>query len=54
MVLLDERSHHLAISSERANRRALILAHQATVAFDIRTQDRRQLALQHSNRLGEF
>src|SRR5207245_9684133 len=44
-MLLDQGGHHLAIGRERANRRLLILAHEATIALDIGTQDRCELPL---------
>jgi hypothetical protein len=43
-VLRDEGSHHLAVSSEGADRRFLILPHEAAVAFDIGAENGGELA----------
>ena len=48
MVLLDETSYHLAISLERANGGLFIIAHEATVAFDIGAEDGGEFALHTS------
>jgi hypothetical protein len=47
-VLRDEGSHHLTISYKGANSRLFILAHEATVAFNIGTEDRSEFAFHNS------
>ena len=45
-VLLDEFSHDFPIGGEGLDRLGLILAHEATVPFHIRTQNSRELTLE--------
>src|SRR6476659_130565 len=43
-MLLNETGHDSAIGRQGANRRLFIIAHKATVALDISTEDGRELA----------